>query len=89
MDEAQLVRIYIPALIMLLRQSEAAKVSPLTRDEVVAIRDGAISMMVPLAVAKQIAVERGYDDMDPANVWEEWQARRATSAAAPDSRADK
>jgi hypothetical protein len=41
-----------------------------------------------LAVAKQFAVERGYDDIDPALVWEQWQARRVIPAAAHDPRAD-
>ena len=89
MDDAQSVRVYTPALIVLLRQSEIAKVSPLTRDEVEAIRNGAVSMMVTRSTAKQIAKERGFEDINPANVWEEWQKVRARFVRPHDSPADK
>jgi hypothetical protein len=81
MDHGTLVRVYTPALIVLLRQSEIAKVAPLTREEVMAIRDGAVSMTVTRSVANQIDTERGFKDIDPANVWEEWQRVRARFTA--------
>jgi len=89
MHDAQSVRVFTPALIVLLRQSEIAKVSPLTRDEVEAIRNGAVSMMVTRSAVQQIAQERGFEDIDPANVWEEWQRVRAKFASAHDSPTDK
>jgi hypothetical protein len=45
----------------------------LTEEEVVAIRDGCEAIAMPRDVVAKVAEERGYEDIDPENCWEEWQ----------------
>jgi hypothetical protein len=73
-DQDPLVPVPIPALVVLLTQLEARKGAPLSEDEVLAARDGAVCMMMRQSVAQLSARKRGYADLDPENVWEEWQA---------------
>ena len=71
-----LVATPVPALVDLLTLKEREKGSALTEAEVVEIRDKAVCMMLP--VSERIAMDqaRGYADLDPKNVWEQWQAVR-------------
>ncbi|HCJ7779426.1 TPA: hypothetical protein NV452_004245, partial [Citrobacter freundii] len=41
------------------------------------IRDGATAVRLPAEAAEDIIRERGYRDIDPENVWREWQAYKA------------
>jgi hypothetical protein len=77
-DDVQdpLIPEFIPALVLLLVKAERDKGSELTREEVVAIRDRGNCMMVRRSDALEMAERRGYDDLDPANVWAEWQEAR-------------
>lgn len=74
--EDPLIPAFIPALVVLLCQSEKRKGSPLTRDEVLKIRDEGVCIMVPRSKAAAIAESRGYDDIDPEQAWERWQVAR-------------
>ncbi|WP_269915583.1 hypothetical protein [Acinetobacter sp. HY1485] len=44
----------------------------LTKVEVEEIRDKATVINLPTEIAQAIVKERGYEDIDPDNVWEEW-----------------
>ena len=75
-DDEQLVPVFIPALVAILLNKERANGSPLTEDEVLAIRDSSVCMMMPVAKVGAMSESRGYDDLNPENVWAEWQAIR-------------
>lgn len=66
----------IPALGMVLLKLEEKKGHPLTEVEVLKTRDDAVCMMMRLSHKRAIEEERGYRDVDPENVWEEWLAFR-------------
>ncbi|HEX8915993.1 MAG TPA: hypothetical protein VF796_26840 [Humisphaera sp.] len=74
--EEPLIPVFIPPLLTLLANAEKRKGSPLTRDEVVAIRGGGICMMMAPSRAAAMAKRRGYDDIDPRQAWEQWQVAR-------------
>lgn len=74
LDADALVPVFIPTLVALLVAAETKKGSPLLEEEVLAIRDAGICMVVRASMVAQVAEERGYDDLDPANVWQEWLA---------------
>ena len=76
----ELIIMPIPALVAVLLHGEREKGSPLTEAEVWAIRDAAHSVVTPVSVALEVAKGRGYDDIDPENAWEEWQAIRESFA---------
>lgn len=69
--------VFIPALIVALIDKEQNMGRELTRDEVESIRDGATAIRLPAEAAEDIIRERGYRDIDPENVWHEWQAYKA------------
>lgn len=71
---SDLVPEFIPALIVVLTHAEQQKGAPLTEAEVLEIRDNATCMMSPRSMAQAMAEKRGYADLDPENVWAEWQA---------------
>ncbi|MEZ7215407.1 hypothetical protein ACBC55_13705 [Klebsiella spallanzanii] len=64
-------------LIVILIDKEQDMGRELTRDEVESIRDGATAIRLPAKAAEDIIRERGYRDIDPENVWREWQAYKA------------
>ena len=74
--EESLIPVFIPPLVTLLFQAEQRKGSPLTRDEVLAIRGGGMCMMMAQSRAAELAERRGYDDIDPQQAWEQWQVAR-------------
>lgn len=69
--------VFIPALIVALIAKEQDMGRELTRDEVESIRDGATAIRLPAEAAEDLIRERGYRDIDPENVWREWQAYKA------------
>ena len=75
-DYDPLVLVPIPALVAILLNRERAKGSPLTEAEVLAITDKATCVALRYSAAAAIADGRGYDDIAPENVWEEWNAIR-------------
>ena len=80
-SEDDIIPVFIPALVALLIRAEELNGSPLTRNQVVAIRDNAHCVMVPPAVKAEMEKNRGYADIDPERCWEDWLAVRATLSA--------
>jgi len=78
MSEEALVPVFIPPLVTILAQQERQKGSPLTEDEVLAIRGKSVVMMMRQSHAEQMAQKRGYRDVDPERCWEQWQQVRET-----------
>ena len=74
--EEELISVPVPALVAVLLNAENSRETPLTELEVLEIRDNAQCMMMPLDVAEKVIEERGYDDIDPEDVWSEWQRVR-------------
>lgn len=74
------VPVFLNPLVMLLAGRERQKGSPLTRDEVLAVRDGALCIVMTKAQAEKfyqtldlsVPVHR----IDPERCWEEWQEVR-------------
>lgn len=69
--------VFVPALIVVLIDKEQQAGRELTREEVESIRDGATAIRLPHEAAEDMIRERGYRDIDPENVWREWQAYKA------------
>lgn len=80
MAEPQLIPVFMPALVLLLRDSELKKGSPLTEQEVLDIRNKGTCMMLRVEHAIALDEKRGYNDIDPERVWEQWQEARARLA---------
>ncbi|MEO6218712.1 MAG: hypothetical protein ABIO86_21995 [Sphingomonas sp.] len=78
MSSDNLVIVHVPALVVILLDRECKKGAPLTEEEVVAIRDGGHCIAMPRDVLAEVAEKRGYDDIDPENAWEDWNAIRLT-----------
>lgn len=89
MAEPQLIPVFIPALILLLVDAERRKGSPLTEQEVLDIRDNGVCMMMRVEHAIALDEKRGYNDLDPEQIWEQWrEARTQLPQAEPDNSAD-
>jgi hypothetical protein len=76
LDE-ELLLVHVPALVAVLLSKEREKGSPLTESEVVEIRDSAECIAMPMFAKQKVDESRGYLDIDPENVWEEWQKTKA------------
>ena len=74
--EEPLVPVFVPPLLVLLLNQEKEKGSPLTHEEVLAIRDKGVCIMLRESATAAMAEARGYVDIDPEHVWEDWQAAR-------------
>jgi hypothetical protein len=68
--------VFIPALVTLLYHAETTLGAPLTEAQVLAIRDGAHCVALPLRMAAELDRERGYPDIVAEQCWPEWQAAR-------------
>lgn len=68
----------VPSLVATLLRAEQDKGVPLTEAEVLEIRENCPSVAMTPAMLANVAARRGYDDIDPENAWEEWQAIRPT-----------
>ena len=89
MAEPRLIPVFMPALVLILRDAERKKGGPLTEREVLSIRDKGACMMLRVEHAIELDEKRGYNDIDPERVWEQWQEVRAQLAAAePGAAAD-
>jgi hypothetical protein len=64
-------------LVVTLFNIEKNKGAALTEQEVVEIRDRAPVIMLDAQQADQFYAARDYPDIDPENVWTEWQRARA------------
>jgi hypothetical protein len=65
-----------PALVADLLLAERRAGKPLTRLQVERIRDETLVGAVPSEYVTKLRVDRGYADLDPAKVWQEWQKVR-------------
>jgi hypothetical protein len=78
--EEELFLVPIPSLISLLVRHHSDKGAPLTEEEVLAIRDKCTCVAMPAHARDAMNESRGYEDVDPEYVWEDWQDYlRATS----------
>lgn len=76
-SDEEIFLVHVPALVAVLLVKEKDKGSPLTEEEVIEIRDQSQCIAMPLYAKRKVDEGRGYIDIDPGNVWEEWQAARA------------
>jgi hypothetical protein len=76
MGDEDLVPVLMPPLATMLAQHEREKGSPLTEEEVLAVRGKSVVMMMRRSIADQMAQKRGFRDIDPQKCWQEWQAAR-------------
>jgi len=76
MSNENVLIIPVPSLVATLLDRERAKGSPLTRSEVVNIRDECPCIAMTLDQLKQVEERRGYPDIDPEWAWEHWQEVR-------------
>jgi len=75
--DGDLVRVPIPALVVILQRAETLKGAPLVEDEVLHIRDEAVCMAMSVDMRAKLEQKRGYVDVDPENAWNDWQSVRA------------
>jgi hypothetical protein len=76
MADPSLIIVPMPTLVSLLLRAEQDKGGPLTEAEVLAIRDGCACIALPRDVAAGVARDRGYDDIDLEQCWEQWRQKR-------------
>lgn len=67
-----MIVLFIPSLISLLVSKAEEKGSPLTEEEVLAIRDNATAIVTDAEGVLAVAERRGYQDIDTEHCWEEW-----------------
>ena len=79
-SQEPLVPVPIPPLGFVLLHMESQKGSPLTEREVIAARENAGCIMMPLSDKVALEEKRGYRDVDPENVWADWLVFRQCSA---------
>ena len=68
------VFVFTPALVAQLRHAESQAQEPLTRDQVMSIRDSAACIAMEPKDARTMERSRGYADLEPELVWEQWRA---------------
>ena len=68
-----------PSLIVQLLALRERKGAALTAAEVTGYLDMATSIAMPLSEARELAARRGYEDLDPGNLWAEWQSFLASA----------
>ncbi|MEN6463878.1 MAG: hypothetical protein ABFD62_01730 [Syntrophaceae bacterium] len=73
----KLVPIFVPSLIAILLNGEEIKGECLTREEAEAIRDKSYSIMLPESMLEVMKENRGYQDINPDNCWEEYMEIRS------------
>jgi hypothetical protein len=56
---------------------EREKGAAMTEAELLHARDNAVSTMLPLSQRRALDQSRGYRDIDPDNLWQEWCAYKA------------
>lgn len=72
----RLVPTFMPPLVALLTAAETRAQRALEREEVEALRDGAVCIAMDPADARTMERSRGYADLDPELAWEQWQIAR-------------
>ena len=84
-NSEDLVITCVPSLVAVLLKREREKGSPLTDQEVLAVRDGCTAVALPRSQVAKLAESRGYDDIDPHHCWEQWQEIRTQLHEKPDA----
>jgi hypothetical protein len=74
-----LVLLFMPSLAALADGAEQLKGAPLTREELLRIRDRAVVLVSEPEPARAVEERRGYADMDPADPWANWLALHGRS----------
>ena len=67
----------MPALRLILQALESQNGKPLTREQVLATRDNGVCIAQAPRDAQRLERGRGYADLDPELVWEQWTAVRS------------
>jgi len=67
-----LVLVFVPSLASLLLHAQELNGGALNEREVVAIRNGSKVIVVHREVARAMEEQRGYADVDAADVWQSW-----------------
>lgn len=67
---------FVPSLAATLLDRERKKGSPLSRSEVIRIRDAAPTILVSPGALEELIKRRGYLDINPDDAWREWQQLR-------------
>lgn len=75
-SEDPLCLVFIPALVAILLNVEKTKGAPLTEAEVIAVRDKAVCMAMPVSQAALLEATRGYPDIVAEDAWNEWRRSR-------------
>ncbi len=65
--------VFIPSLLSLLINAQEKSEKPLSKAQVLKIRDEANVILVTQTVAVELSNQRGYHDIYAPKVWEEWQ----------------
>jgi hypothetical protein len=76
-DDSKLIPVFVWPLATLLAAKEKKKGSPLDASEVVALRDRATCIMMPVAEAARMDASRGFRDVNPKSAWADWHRLRA------------
>ncbi|ENW22052.1 hypothetical protein L313_1198 [Acinetobacter haemolyticus CIP 64.3 = MTCC 9819] len=76
MTEEKMVEVFVPALVTLFIRAEEIAKRPLSKEEILRIRDSATVIMTPLSVMPALLKSRGYHDLYAPEVWEQWQLYR-------------
>jgi hypothetical protein len=71
-----LVLQFIPSLAAMLTRAEQLAGRPLTREEVLRVRDNCPVVVSEAEPARAVEEGRGYADLDPADPWPGWQELR-------------
>lgn len=72
-----MIIVFMPALVVLLTAKEREAGRALTQQEVEDIRDTATAISLSVDMAGDMERERGYIDLDPENIWEDWNTYTA------------
>ncbi len=76
--QGELLIVPVPSLVATLIAQEGEKGAPLTEKEVLSTRDNCPSIAMYASIAAELAEKRGYDDLDPEDIWNEWQQFRTS-----------
>jgi hypothetical protein len=71
--QEELLIVPVPSLVAVLLALAEEKRRPLTEGEVTGARDGCACIAMPVSAAAKVIEGRGYNDLNPENIWEEWQ----------------
>lgn len=76
---SQLVPVFMPTLGAILSALEDKLGTLLTKEQVEKVRDEGVCIAMEPRNARELDRERGYADLDPELVWEQWEVVRESS----------